>query len=473
MHSYTHTHMYISIITHICICTHTLIHVCIYHQVPQGIAALHALYIHLTYTIYTTHAIYTLYTHTIYTHYIHKFLRGKDRAGQSIIGKVSSSYMHENLADVLRNTDHVEVVDWKSFFNMVCVCLITSSLEVKPDNVVVRYIEKETPVMHSTPKPSPKHSSTEKSLSWTSSSRKVPISNTVSHISLVGFDSDSAFTDGIFTNYDGASTHLNALNVLFMLPQMDESVEEDTRAYITSSKSSPEEIITAWLFSMNLQNKWYESLITKNGFTEDELLGLGVPIQLPPEIISRAYENLRTIRRVLRSKDHACTPHKMLEALYPEMSKFYASTRARIAKRDSSVSGGQSVYWAYISAIQERNDARNSSDLASNYLADQPLPGMESSLAKAPTSGRGLSNMLPWSPKMDHPSVVGSPGMNDSYFFRQLPHASANGKQNVSHRFSELSPMRSFIGTSYLFIYTILYTLHTLHTLHTLYFPLP
>lgn len=146
-------------------------------------------------------------------------------------------------------------------------------------------------------------------------------------IHLLSVDNDVAFVKGkIRCNVDYNEYRLvsEVLNVLFFLPQMDKSIAPRTRKLLLKNLA-PEKIIAEWLREVYDQNQQY-SAMTKNGWTQQDLENLKLPIKLPLNTGQEIYLKLKKICELLEHRPYI-THNEILQYFDPGISVFYQWVR--------------------------------------------------------------------------------------------------------------------------------------------------
>eukprot|EP01040_Poterioochromonas_malhamensis_P010041 gene10041-10914_t len=226
-------------------------------------------------------------------------LAGKVTYYQAMHGLSRSSMM-----DVLYNPLHIEQIDSYSFSLTVISCLVLGIFNLQPNHILVNYEYPGTPAQS---------------------------------IRLSSLNPDGVLA-ALFVDYNNPSRyriHQRNINVLFFLPQMDEPVDADVRAFLTSSPFIVEEVITAWLRDLSDQNRRFAGLKSA-GLTPEDFNNLHVPLMLPACCSVEMRKRLNRISRLLRYGNaereggiatNYITLSKLLETLFPPIGDYYREFR--------------------------------------------------------------------------------------------------------------------------------------------------
>jgi myosin heavy subunit len=208
-----------------------------------------------------------------------------------------------SLLDVLYNPVHVEKIDYFSFSSVMLTCVIMGIMNLQPNHVLLDLDNK----------------------------------SQTYHIS--SFNNDFLLSSGFMDFHNPAryKVGLRNMNVLFYLPQMDEPIDADVRAFLTSSPYIAEEIVTSWLRDLYDQNRRYLALKSA-GLTDEDFANLNFPFKLPPGVTIELRKRLVKLSNILRLNrveksggvsefSQYVTHHQVLEALYPMISGYYRKAR--------------------------------------------------------------------------------------------------------------------------------------------------
>ena len=82
---------------------------------------------------------------------------------------------------------------------------------------------------------------------------------------LISIDNDIAFyRSKLRANPDSKNLYSDMLNILYLMPQMDQPVSPYLREYLNKLENQPEIIVAKWLGSLYVKNQHYLSM---KGFT--------------------------------------------------------------------------------------------------------------------------------------------------------------------------------------------------------------
>lgn len=239
-----------------------------------------------------------------------------------------------SLLDVLYSPLQVEKIDYLSFSSTVLTCLVMGITNLHPNHILMEFDSK------------------------------------TETYQMAAFNNDYFLSCGFldFHNRGRQKVSLKNMNVLFFLPQMDEPIDADVRAFLTSSPYIAEEIVTSWLRDLYDQNRRYMALKSA-GLTNDDFENLNFPFKLPAGVTVELRKRLMKLSNLLRPKRveksgellEYVTHHQILEALYPSMSNYYRKARLNSDFRDQvDVSGLVSYAYVYHEAIDsERHNLGN------------------------------------------------------------------------------------------------------------------
>jgi myosin heavy subunit len=276
--------------------------------------------------------------HEITARRLVKLAGTRQLAGKVTFYQAMNHLSRTSLMDVLYNPVHVEQLNSFSFSMSVISCCVLGLLNLQPNHVMVKYQNKDLP------------------------NQSIRIS---------GFNPD-AILSAQFLDYANPSRyviHQRNMNVLFFLPQMDEPVDPDLRAFLTSSPFVVEEIITSWLRDLYDQNRRYAALKTA-GVTPEDFTQLHVPLLLPAGATIEMRRRLNRICRLLRTttaerEGHVATSYvtvsQIVETLFPPIGEYYLNARhsSDFTENAEDVDGVVSYAYMYHQALDSEKRGKN------------------------------------------------------------------------------------------------------------------
>lgn len=204
----------------------------------------------------------------------------------------------QSLAQVLYSPIFTEQIDPKSYSAAMMVSCLLGLTQLQPHNVLVSFDPpKVSDVVVSTKDDITLSQGLEAHLDRNGSTRdhydKV--------VRILGFDCDEKVINAYkeFKYPHRNKIHKDNVNVLFILPQMDEYLHPLLEDYLLSHKFVAEDIIATWLRTIYEQNLRYSHLAKEN-FTERDFSNLYLPISLSLGYVSEIYKRLLSMLSALR-----------------------------------------------------------------------------------------------------------------------------------------------------------------------------
>lgn len=167
-----------------------------------------------------------------------------------------------------------------------------------------------------------------------------------SKIGIYGFNSDS-LTQACFLDFQNPirnRIHGYNLNVLYFMPQMDEAIDPDIKAFLSSSPFICEELVMSWLRDLHEQNVRYQ-VLKAAGFNSNDFKALNLPIQLSKGSVLEVYKRLKAVVHIIVNagkeesnnmsladmtvahREFKLTHQDLLSEVSPTMSDFYSERR--------------------------------------------------------------------------------------------------------------------------------------------------
>jgi ankyrin repeat protein len=195
-----------------------------------------------------------------------------------------------NFAEVIDQPEVVRTLDMKNFSGLFISSFLVCTGDAKPDNYVmhfnygVRGLE-----------------STE----------------------LISVDNDIAFCrQKLNINANDKKLYADMLNILYLMPQMDQPVSPFLREYLKREENQPEIMVARWLNSLYQKNQNYQTML---GFDKEDLEKLKLPIKLPKGAAAKVYSTLTKVANLL--KVETVTHNDIFQALSPSLAYFYEKSR--------------------------------------------------------------------------------------------------------------------------------------------------
>ena len=211
--------------------------------------------------------------------------------GKSVIYLASKSVVGRNFADVINQPEIVAAIDMKNFSGLFLCSLLVCPGDAKPDNFILQFRYDQRGIKST---------------------------------GLVSVDNDIAFCrQTLQINTQGKKIYSDMLNILYLMPQMNNCISTEIRESLFSQQ--PESIIIRWLSKLDQKNKNY----IKAGFTLKELEKALLPIKLPTGTASKIYTQLCKIYRMMRS--NIVTHNDIFQSLCPSISEFYIRSRDSVS----------------------------------------------------------------------------------------------------------------------------------------------
>jgi hypothetical protein len=154
-----------------------------------------------------------------------------------------------------------------------------------------------------------------------------------SEVTLHGVNCDEAFLSHMFRFRASDATHMEDLNVLYMMPQMDAPVSP-TLAALLSKPGAAARLVSTWLRELSMQNKRLAGLKSA-GFTPADFATLSLPIVLPTHAGAQVLHMLTKACAVLQEASttgRVVTHSDLLVALEAALAERYAEQRIHSAR---------------------------------------------------------------------------------------------------------------------------------------------
>jgi hypothetical protein len=151
-----------------------------------------------------------------------------------------------------------------------------------------------------------------------------------SEVTLHGVNCDEAFLSHMFRFRASDAAHLEDLNVLYMMPQMDAAVSP-TLAALLSKPGAAARLVSTWLRELSMQNKRLAGLKSA-GFTPADFATLSLPIVLPTHAGAQVLYMLSKACAVLQeatTTGRVVTHSDLLVALESALAERYAEQRIK------------------------------------------------------------------------------------------------------------------------------------------------
>ncbi|RYH20492.1 hypothetical protein EON65_23285 [archaeon] len=190
-----------------------------------------------------------------------------------------------SLQDVMYSATNVENLDLYSYSAAVLTCCLLNITQLTPHNVLVAL-----------------DSARPSDAFYTRLPESESVSSSVGGIQepkvirLQGFNLDEESTTSMESNRDSTKSRLAAdnLNILYLLPHMDECLHPLIEHFLISEELVAEDIMASWIRCVYEQNVSY-SLLSQENFTDQDFHALNLPWQLPANFFVDIYKRLKQI----------------------------------------------------------------------------------------------------------------------------------------------------------------------------------
>ncbi|MCP5378734.1 MAG: ankyrin repeat domain-containing protein [Rickettsiaceae bacterium] len=206
----------------------------------------------------------------------------------------SKAVTGRNFAEVMNQPEILQTIEMQNFSGLFISSFLVCTGDAKPDNFVLHF---------------------------NYDSRGLKSTH------LISVDNDIAFCREklkIFTDNKNHQKKLysDMLNILYLMPQMNDLVSPHLREYLLRPEKQPEIIIASWLGKLHQKNESYNKLL---GFDKVDLEQMKLPIKLPIGTATKVYSNLTKIMKLLSSE--VITHNDIFKSLSPSLAYFYKKYR--------------------------------------------------------------------------------------------------------------------------------------------------
>ena len=217
-----------------------------------------------------------------------KVMGARNMAGKSAIYEACVGATNTSFMDVLYNPVNVEQIDSVSFTATLITCCVMGILNLQPNHLLVTYNSDTTNHMGTSSRPQPGVSGYAQ----------------LNCIKIAGFNNDESLTNAFLDHHNPnrKKIHAENMNMLFFLPQMDEPVDPDVKAFLTAHSYKSEEIVSHWLRDLHDQNQRIQDLKAAR-ISVEELKDLYLPILMVKGCVHEINKRLKHICKLLAESE--------------------------------------------------------------------------------------------------------------------------------------------------------------------------